>query len=67
MALGLHGGSDRLIRTDERDGEPVKIPRSVRLACKALAEGYMDYHGPTEEEADAARQKAKKEKRKKKA
>ena len=30
----------------ERDGEPVKVPRTVRLACFAIAQGCKDYHGP---------------------
>jgi hypothetical protein len=31
----------------EREGEKVVIPKSIRLACFALAEGVTDYHGPT--------------------
>ena len=30
----------------ERDGEPVKIPKTVRLACYALTQGREDYFGP---------------------
>ena len=30
----------------ERDGEPVEIPKAVRLACYALSQGIYDYHGP---------------------
>ena len=30
----------------ERDGEPVEIPKTVRLACYALTQGREDYSGP---------------------
>jgi hypothetical protein len=32
--------------TGDRDGEPVKIPKTVRLACYALWKGVEDWKGP---------------------
>jgi len=45
-ALGLKRRMIQYYEKGERDGETVEIPRSVRLACFALAEGVEDYHGP---------------------
>jgi len=62
-ALGLKRRMVQYYEKGERDGEPVDIPRTVQLACKALSEGHTDYIGPTEMEVDAAmvaRLKAKK-------
>ena len=47
-ALGLKRRVVQYYEKGERDGETVKIPLSVRLACKALADGAADYHGPSE-------------------
>lgn len=44
--LGLKRRVVQYYEKGERDGEPVKIPKSVRLACYALAQGVYDYHGP---------------------
>jgi hypothetical protein len=55
----------------ERDGDPVKIPRTVRLACYAITVGVTDYHGPEKEkkkdkdrESDEARPAADDKKKK---
>lgn len=45
-ALGLKRRMIQYYEKGERDGDPVEIPRSVRLACFALSEGVEDYHGP---------------------
>jgi predicted transcriptional regulator len=45
-ALGLKRRVVQYYEKGERDGEPVKIPKTVRLACYALAHGVYDYHGP---------------------
>jgi hypothetical protein len=48
-------GWRRVVSTKgKRDGDPVKIPRSIRLACYAIAVGVTDYHGP---EGDRRRKK----------
>lgn len=48
-ALGLKRRVLQYYEKGERDGEPVKIPKSVRLACWALAQNVTDYHGPEKE------------------
>lgn len=45
-ALGLKRRVVQYYEKGERDGDPVKIPRTVRLACSAVASGIDDYHGP---------------------
>ncbi|HTQ12887.1 MAG TPA: helix-turn-helix transcriptional regulator [Rhizomicrobium sp.] len=45
-ALGLKRRVVQYYEKGERDGEPVKIPKTVRLACYALWKGVNDYHGP---------------------
>lgn len=45
-ALGLKRRVVQYYEKGERDGEPVKIPRVVRLACYAILLGIEDYHGP---------------------
>ncbi|HEY1632999.1 MAG TPA: helix-turn-helix transcriptional regulator [Rhizomicrobium sp.] len=45
-ALGLKRRVVQYYEKGERDGEPVKIPKTVRLACYALWKGINDYHGP---------------------
>lgn len=68
-ALGLKRRVVQYYEKGERDGETVKIPRSVRLACKALADGSTDYHGPSELELKARQaefEKETKDKKKKK-
>ena len=44
-ALGLKRRVVQYYEKGERDGEPVKIPKTVRLACYAVAKGAKDYHG----------------------
>ncbi len=44
--LGLKRRMIQYYEKGERDGEKVKIPRSVRLACYAIAQGVEDYNGP---------------------
>jgi transcriptional regulator with XRE-family HTH domain len=46
-ALGLKRRMIQYYERGEREGEKVVIPKSIRLACFALAEGVTDYHGPT--------------------
>ncbi len=46
QALGLKRRMIQYYEKGERDGEKVKIPRTVRLACYALTQGIADYHGP---------------------
>ncbi len=79
-ALGLKRRVVQYYEKGERDGDPVKIPRSVRLACYAIVIGVKDYHGPERErkkdkerepaeaQADGKKRekKEKKDKRKKK-
>ena len=45
-ALGLKRRVVQYYEKGERNGEKVKIPKSVRLACYALAAGVRDYQGP---------------------
>ena len=45
-ALGLKRRVVQYYEKGERDGEPVTIPKTVRLACFALSEGCEDYAGP---------------------
>jgi DNA-binding XRE family transcriptional regulator len=44
--LGLKRRVVQYYEKGERDGEPVEIPRAVRLACYAISQGVYDYHGP---------------------
>ncbi|MGF1543845.1 MAG: helix-turn-helix domain-containing protein [Parvularculaceae bacterium] len=46
-ALGLKRRMIQYYEKGERDGDKVRIPLSVRLACYAIAQGVEDYHGPT--------------------
>jgi transcriptional regulator with XRE-family HTH domain len=45
-ALGLKRRVVQYYEKGERDGEAVLIPKYVRLACYALAQGVQDYLGP---------------------
>jgi transcriptional regulator with XRE-family HTH domain len=51
-ALGLKRRVVQYYEKGERDGETVKIPRTVRLACFAIFSGTMDYHGPEKDKKD---------------
>lgn len=44
-ALGLKTRMIQYYEKGERDGEPIAIPKTVRLACQALATGILDYDG----------------------
>ena len=72
-ALGLKRRVVQYYEKGERDGEAVKIPRTVRLACYAILTGVDDYHGPEkdkkkdrEEEREAVNEKPEKKSKKKK-
>ena len=47
-ALGLKRRVVQYYEKGERDGVPVVIPKTVRLACFALTQGAGDYQGPEE-------------------
>ncbi|SIS74604.1 helix-turn-helix domain-containing protein [Insolitispirillum peregrinum] len=44
-ALGLKRRVVQYYEKGERDGEKIEIPKTVRLACYALAQGISDYFG----------------------
>lgn len=44
-ALGLKRRVVQYYEKGERDGETIEIPKTVRLACYALAHGVADYYG----------------------
>lgn len=46
QALGLKRRILQYYEKGERDGDPVAIPKTVRLACFALVQGCDDYAGP---------------------
>ncbi len=48
-ALGLKRRVVQYYEKGEREGEPIEIPKSVRLACYAVSAGVRDYHGPPAE------------------
>ena len=56
-ALGLKRRMIQYYEKGERDGEPVTVPLSVRLACWALAEGVTDYAGPRGDELKVRRKR----------
>ena len=45
-ALGLKRRIVQYYEKGERNGEPVEVPKTVRLACFALSQGCDDYTGP---------------------
>lgn len=47
-ALGLKRRAVQYYEKGERNGEALKIPKAVRLACFALTQGCDDYEGPAE-------------------
>ncbi len=65
-ALGLKRRVVQYYEKGERSGgKPVKIPRTVRLACYAITTGVADYHGPDKEKKpEKAKATEKKEKKK---
>lgn len=59
-ALGLKRRVVQYYEKGERGGgKPVKIPRTVRLACYAITTGVVDYDGPDNKKPEKAK-KAKK-------
>jgi transcriptional regulator with XRE-family HTH domain len=46
--LGLKKRMIQYYEKGKRDGKPVVIPKTVRLACAALAHGVADFDGVTE-------------------
>ena len=53
-ALGLKRRVVQYYEKGERDGAPIEIPKTVRLACYALAQGCTDYSGPPQHPDPAA-------------
>ena len=51
-ALGLKRRVVQYYEKGVRDGYPVEIPKSIRLACFALSRGCADYSGPMSDQAD---------------
>ncbi len=47
-ALGLKRRAVQYYEKGERNGESLKIPKAVRLACFAITQGCDDYGGPAE-------------------
>ncbi len=47
--LGLKPRIIQYYEKGERDGKPVSVPRTVRLACYAISIGIGDYQGPDQE------------------
>ena len=45
-ALGLKRRIVQYYEKGERNGDRVEVPKTVRLACYALAQGCSDYAGP---------------------
>jgi transcriptional regulator with XRE-family HTH domain len=45
--LGLGRRVVQYYETGRRDGRPVEVPHTVRLACWALAQGVHDFDGRT--------------------
>jgi transcriptional regulator with XRE-family HTH domain len=43
--LGLKRRMVQYYERGTRDGRPVEVPRSVRLACWALGQGVLDFDG----------------------
>jgi transcriptional regulator with XRE-family HTH domain len=64
-ALGLKRRVVQYYEKGERSGgKPVKIPRTVRLACYAITIGIEDYDGPDKEKKSDKAKKKDKERRK---
>jgi transcriptional regulator with XRE-family HTH domain len=64
-ALGLKRRVVQYYEKGERSGgKPVKIPRTVRLACYAITTGVEDYDGPDKEKKSDKAKKKDKERRK---
>ncbi|WP_346909372.1 helix-turn-helix transcriptional regulator [uncultured Roseibium sp.] len=52
--LGLKKRMIQYYEKGNRDGRPVEIPKSIRLACYALSEGIVDFDGNNALPADEA-------------
>ncbi len=52
--LGLKKRMIQYYEKGKRDGKPVVIPKTVRLACAALAHGVADFDGVSERHLQAA-------------
>ncbi len=60
-ALGLKRRVVQYYEKGERGGgKPVKIPRTVRLACYAITTGVADYDGPDKDKKPDKAKKGKK-------
>lgn len=60
-ALGLKRRVVQYYEKGERGGgKPVKIPRTVRLACYAITTGMVDYEGPDKDKKPDKAKKSKK-------
>lgn len=60
-ALGLKRRVVQYYEKGERSGgKPVKIPRTVRLACYAITTGVADYGGPDKDKKPEKAKKGKK-------
>jgi DNA-binding XRE family transcriptional regulator len=66
-ALGLKNRIVQYYERGERDGEKVKIPKHVRLACYALSQGVHDYHGPEQGDGVAGGEGKKRRRKQRKA
>src|SRR5215213_8398215 len=64
-ALGLKNRIVQYYEKGERDGDKVKIPKHVRLACYALSVGVADYHGPADDLAPGTAQHGKQRRKRK--
>ena len=52
-ALGLKRRIIQYYEKGERDGEKIEVPKTVRLACYAIAMGIADFHGSSKDEPEA--------------
>lgn len=50
--LGIKKRMVQYYEKGHRDGRPVHIPKSIRLACYAVSQGIVDFDGETTENAD---------------
>lgn len=66
-ALGLKNRIVQYYEKGERDGDEVRIPKYIRLACFAVTRGIEDYHGPEGEDGKTSKPKKKLKPRSKKA
>ena len=51
-ALGIKKRIVQYYEKGSRDGRPVSIPKSVRLACYAISQGVYDFDGSNVKEPD---------------